>query len=452
MLNCKDAKIYFIGILGSSMLSLARISLEKGFTVGGSDRAAADMKPELEDYGVKVYSEHKAENIREFSPDFVVYSMAIGEDNPELSTARTLGLPILKRAEYAEIIIGEYPMNIAVSGSHGKSTVVAMIYSALLSAGINAGVLSGAKTSLGYSYRQGEDTIVYEACEYKNSFLNFSPDFAVITNLELDHTDFFNTLADIRNSFLLFINSVKRIAVLNADDENLISLMPKIRTSVITVGKSRTADFRYERYLYEGSYRLRVYRKNLLIADIKPQLCGEHNAFNISLAIALSYTLGLKADAYFALENFSGIERRCEKIARLSNTEVIYDYAHHPTEISATLSSLAEMGYKNIMTVFAPHTFSRTAAFMGEFAEALGRSSLCLILDIFPAREAPLEGVSATALCDRINAIGGVARYLPNSEDIRGYKLTDYDCIVLMGAGNLDGVKGEIKNSEKSLN
>ena len=205
------------------MSSLAVISHERGITVGGSDLCRADIAPKMPE-GIKIYKEHKRENIIEFFPDLVVYSMAIGEENPELSYAKSLGIRTLTRAEYESALIAEYPMNIAVAGSHGKSTVTALIYSGLLGAKIDAGVLSGAKTEQGSNFAIGKDMIVYEACEYKNSFLSFTPDIAVVTNLELDHTDFFRSLTDIKNSFLIYINSATRFAVLNGDDENIRSL------------------------------------------------------------------------------------------------------------------------------------------------------------------------------------------------------------------------------------
>lgn len=446
------SRVYFLGILGSFMSSLAIISARTGITVGGSDKAAESQGTALHDT-IKVYAGHSPANLAEFSPDLVVYSMAISEDNPELLYAHSVGIPTLTRAQYAALLIDRYPLNIAVAGSHGKSTVTAMIYSALTDAGIDAGVISGAKTAKGSSFAIGSEAIVYEACEYKNSFLSFRPDIAVVNNLELDHTDFFRSLADIKNSFLIFINSAKRLAILNADDANLSSLIPWITARVLTVGRSPDADFRYERcHSADGRYRLRVYRRDLLICDIAPILSGEHNAFNLSVAVAVSYIMGLGCSSLLSLESFIGIERRCERICRIYNTDIIYDYAHHPTEISASLSLLSEKGYKNILLIFAPHTFSRTAFFMDSLALALGDSALCAVADIFPAREAPIEGITAKTLCDRINACGGKAVCLCEFASVRELDIYKYDCVALMGAGDLEKIKREILDIKKSQN
>ena len=181
-------------------------------------------------------------------------------------------------------------------------------------------------------------------------------------------------------------------------------------------------------------------------------MAGEHNAFNIAAAVAVCYLLGVDKSSYFALESFLGIARRCEKISKISSTDIIYDYAHHPTEINATLSLLQEKGYKKIMTVFAPHTYSRTASFMDGFAQALSRAGRCVIADIFAAREKAQNGVSAEILCQRINSLGTRADCLSDYASLSEIGFSEYDCVVLMGAGDLDKVKSEIFEIEKSRN
>lgn len=437
-------KIYFIGIGGISMSSVAQISVELGAKVFGSDIRKNAATEGLERLGVRIkYSQARA-NIMETMPDIAVYSLSISADNPEYRAASELGIVTVSRAEYLGAVMMDYAVRIGVSGSHGKSTVTAMLGSILRSAGAAPSVLCGAEISQsGTGYiGGGKQNVVYEACEYGDSFLYLHPSVQIILNVDLDHTDYFANTEQLCESFLRAADSAEKFAVLNADDRNLQKIIPAVAAKKLTYSSKPGADFRYE-ILPEadGKYGFRLYgggkEYNFTLG-----VPGRFNAENAVAAAVTALKLGISEEAVSeALRTFSGIPRRLEYLGKRRGTDIYYDYAHHPKEIAALYDALDSMGYRNICAVFAPHTYSRTKSFLDEFAIALARFASVYVTDIYGARESAIVGVSSASLADAVRLAGGEAYALANEENIEEILSKEYDCLVLTGAGDLATIK-----------
>lgn len=451
-LNSADAKIYLIGIGGVSMSAIAKMLLPRGISVGGSDIRDDEIIADLATLGVKTYIGHSEDNIRDFGASLCVYSLSIREDNPEYLYALRQGIPTLTRAAFISLLCEGYGTRIGVSGTHGKSTVSAMLYSALLGAGVPCDLLFGADYfGRGAFVRSGDEAVVLEACEYGNSFLDIKCDIAVLLNIELDHTDFFSVIEDICESFLKFAASATRLAVLCCDDERLMKIKERLILPCITFGKREGADVRYIKR--EGKPReYSFYINNEWLCDLTLSVMGEHNASNIAAAIAVLWGIGrLCKGALLALERFTGIGRRIEPIGTVGKTRIFYDYAHHPTEIRATLSALKAEGFDKVGVVFRPHTYSRTKSLLSDFARALALADEVFITDIFAAREDNSYGISAESLVLAIREISGNAKYLGEC----GYpeiEPSNYDALVLMGAGDLSVLLQMICERDDFLN
>ena len=442
----KPIRIYFIGIGGISMSGLAEILLSEGFTVSGSDRAPSDLTRMLEDRGVNVFYGQKKENLTK-DIDLVVYTAAIKSDNPELLAAHKLNIPMLTRAELLGQMMKNYETPVAVSGTHGKTTTTSMISQILLSAEADPTLsIGGIYRPIGGNIRVGaSELFVTEACEYTNSFLSFFPKIGIILNIEEDHLDFFKDLADIRNSFHRFAQLLPAdgTLIINGDIERCEELTEGLSCKVITYGLSSGSDYSASQVTYDesGFPSFILSRQSGGERKFSLRVHGDHNILNALAAIALADLLGLSDEVIHAgLAAFTGTDRRFEYKGQVNGVNIIDDYAHHPTEIRATLSAAAQYPHRRLWCVFQPHTYTRTKAFLEEFASALSLADEIILADIYAAREKDTLGISSETLQEKIRSLGHSCHYFPTFEVIENYLLkncTKDDLLITMGAGDV---------------
>jgi UDP-N-acetylmuramate--alanine ligase len=442
----KPEAIHFIGIGGISMSGLAEILIEEGFTVTGSDVNDSDLTRHLEAKGAKVAYGQRAENITD-KIDVVVYTAAVHPDNPEFISATEMGLHILTRAELLGQMMKNYENAIAVSGTHGKTTTTSMITEILLCADTDPTIsVGGILNSIGGNIRVGgPDLFVTEACEYTNSFLSFYPTTEVILNIEADHLDFFKDLKEIRHSFRLFAKKLPEngLLVINKDIDHMEDIIEGLPCKVITFGKNQESryqanDIRYDE-LARASYELAV--DGELIDTVTLGVSGEHNVYNSLAAAAVCFELGISLEMIQkGLKRFTGTNRRFEKKGEVSGVTIIDDYAHHPQEIRATLETAKHYPHKKLWVVFQPHTYTRTKAFLDEFAESLSLADEVILADIYAARETDNLGISSKDIVERIEKKGVKAHYIPSFEAIETFILENCihgDLLITMGAGDI---------------
>ena len=442
----KPIHIHFIGIGGISMSGLAEILLARGFQITGSDNKVSDLTKELEKKGVKLFYGQRASNILP-TTGLVVYTAAIKEDNPELKEVIARNIPKLTRAELLGQIMKNYELPIAVSGTHGKTTTTSMISSILLSADTDPTIsVGGILKEIGGNIRIGHSQyFVTEACEYTNSFLSFFPKIGIILNIEEDHLDFFKDLSEIRESFHSFAKLLPEdgLLIINADIDNYEELTKDLSCSVLTFSMTKAADYSAKEITYDqnacASFQLCKHGSE---ADTYT-LCvpGSHNVANALAAIALADYLQLSGDAItYGFAKFHGTNRRFEYKGEIGGVTIIDDYAHHPTEIKATLTAARNYPHKTIWCVFQPHTYTRTKAFFEDFANALLLADKVILADIYAAREKDTLGISSKQLAELINQLGGEAYYFPSFDEIENFllqKCIHGDLLITMGAGDI---------------
>lgn len=442
----KPIRIYFIGIGGISMSGLAEILLAEDFTVSGSDRAPSELTRMLEDRGIKVFYGQKEENLTK-DIDLVVYTAAIKSDNPELLAAKKLNIPTLTRAELLGQMMKNYKTPIAVSGTHGKTTTTSMISQILLNAEADPTLsIGGIYQPIGGNIRVGaSELFVTEACEYTNSFLSFFPKIGIILNIEEDHLDFFKDLADIRNSFHRFAKLLPEdgALIINGGIDQYEELTEGLPCRVITYGLSSDLNYAASQISYDesGFPSFTLSGKDGGERKFSLRVHGDHNILNALAAIALADLLGLSDEVIRAgLIAFTGTDRRFEYKGQVNGVNVIDDYAHHPTEIRATLNAALQYPHKRLWCVFQPHTYTRTKAFLEEFASALSLADEVILADIYAAREKDTLGISSETLQEKIRSLGHSCHYFPTFEAIENYLLkncTKDDLLITMGAGDI---------------
>ena len=437
-----DAKIHFVGIGGVSMYSLARLAMSGSVRVTGSDREQTDRTERLKQLGIVVFNEHKAENV--CGSDLVVYTHAISPDNEELIYARNNGIPTVSRAEYLGALMQGYKNRIGISGSHGKSTTVAMLDKIMSLAGVEPTVLSGAELEDGDPLKIGSrGLMIYESCEYKDSFLKFSPTISVGLNLELDHTDYFDDLADIRRSFKRALGKATEFAVINGDDSNFRSILGDLQTKVVTFGARSDNLYRYEiTSFYENGIEFSLSKHGSEIGRFNLNIPGAFNVNNAVAAAVTSIEYGIDIDIIRqAIAEFSGVPRRLERVGQRRSRAVYYDYAHHPTEILASIDALKILTHEPLTVIFKPHTYSRTKGLWREFVSSLKTADYLILTDIYPARESPIEGVTSERLAVEI---GGKAIYCRDEDVADILDKRTSGTIVIMGAGDMESIKKEV--------
>lgn len=455
-LNISDlpsgASIHFIGIGGISMSGMAQVALTKGFKVTGSDRAESAITDKLARHGAAIHVGHSAENVH--GADLVVHTAAVHEDNPEMQEARRLGIRLVDRAEFLGAVMKEYPHAVGVSGTHGKTTTTGMLAHALIYAGTDPTISIGGELDLidGNIRCGGGDCFVTEACEYTNSFLKFFPTIALITNIEEDHLDFFSGIEEIRQSFRSFaeLTKGKGSVVAMCDDENVRkALEGEDELNIITYGMSGGADYHPADIEYKAGFpSFDVMRGADKVCHLELNVPGNHNILNSLAVIAVCGLMGIEPEtAARGVETFKGTHRRFERRGTVNEAIVIDDYAHHPTEIKATLSAAKAFPHSRIITIFQPHTYSRTRTLWNEFVQAFNDTDELILTHIYAAREV-FDGVTRPEkLAEDIKARGVNAVYIEEFDDIvKKIKAEAQkgDIIFTMGAGDVTNIGYEI--------
>ena len=448
----KPTHVHFIGIGGSNMSGLAELLADRGFTVSGSDRTQNAACERLSQRGIKVFYGQYAENI---APDtgLVVYTAAIHEDNEELVRAKAAGIPLLNRAEFLGQLMRQYKNAISVAGTHGKTTTASMLSTIFLEAGLDPSISIGTVlTPSGSSARAGHsEHFIVESCEYTNSFLHFYPRHEIILNIEAEHLDFFKDIEDIRHSFRLFMEKLPSGGnlVIQGDIEKIDELTEGLSANIITYGlegSGKTYDYWASGITYNendfGSYDLM--HGDTLVAHITLQVVGEHNISNSVAAAAMADLLGVPAPAIVsALHHFGGAKRRFEKKGVINGVTVVDDYAHHPSEIRATLTAAKHYPHRELWCVFQPHTYSRTKKFFEDFIESLSLADKIVLADIYASRESNPGDISSLDLAEKLKKTGKEVYYFPNFEEIEKFLLSNCkhgDLLITMGAGDIVNV------------
>lgn len=430
-------RIHFVGVLGAGMLPLSKLTLSFGYSVSGSD---ARLNCEKSLHGIRVMP-HFAQNVH--GKDLVVASFAIGIDNPEICEARRLGIPIASRACLLGAMMLGYNTRIGISGSHGKSTTTAIIDKILCDAGMMPTTLSGASLYDGKDLRiGGRESFVYEACEYRDAFLSFHPTYQVITGIELDHTDYFDGIASLQASFRACAERASGAVILCADFEGSSDFAASLSTAPITYGRAQSADFRYEiEDITPEACSFFVLKHDKILFKSSTTLIGEYNLKNITAAAALADTLGIDPRVVGeSVASFPGIFRRMSRLGSLPHADLLYDYAHHPTEISNAIDAI-KARYGSCTVVFRPHTYSRTASLWNDFVASLGRADSVMLLDIYPARESPIDGITSE---DLARDIGSLCTYCKDIKDVANMCAEINGAVVIMGAGDVDELVSEL--------
>ena len=445
--------VFFSGIGGISMSGLARILKSRGFTVSGSDRSASAITDGLSADGIRVFIGQKKENITP-DIDLVVFTAAIKPDNPEYIAVMENGIPHMNRSVLLGQIMRGYKDPVAISGTHGKTTTTSMISEILMEAGTDPTLsIGGILDSIGGNVRIGRSRFfAAEACEYTNSFLDMFPGIGIILDIDMDHPDFFKDLADIRRSFRKFAERIPEdgALIINTQIPDYHEICEGLACDVILYGPDEEAGYWPEEIEYDD-YARPSYTLCSRSADgtiLRQKICvgvpGEHNVYNSMAAVAAADRLGISREhTAAAIAGYSGTQRRFQVLGTRNGFTVVDDYAHHPTEIEATLRTAANYPHRELYCVFQSHTYSRTKSLLDEFAQALTLADHVLLAPIYPARETDNLGISAHTLADKIEALGHPCLCFENFDEIENYLLKNCqsgDLVITMGAGNINEV------------
>lgn len=443
----KPSHVHFIGIGGISMSGLAAILLKEGFVVSGSDSHESELTDRLQAAGARIAYQQAADNITD-GIDVVVYTAAIHPSNPEYAAAVAKKIPLLTRAQLLGQMMKNYKIPICVSGTHGKTTTTSMAAHILMAADMDPTIsVGGILPLIKGNYRIGSNhTFLMEACEYTNSFLSFFPKISIILDIDADHLDFFKDLDDIRHSFRKFAELLPDdgVLIINADDPACKMITKGLTCKIITYSMSNKGEYTADLVTYDkrGNASFRALYKGNPIGNFSLQVPGQHNVSNALAAIALARELGIDAATIEnGFESFHGTNRRFEYKGKMKcGATVIDDYAHHPTEIKATLHTAERVPHETIWCVFQPHTYTRTKALLPQFAEALSIADHVVLADIYAARELDIYGVSSRDLQAEIQKLGTDCDYFPSFEEIEDFlraNVKDGDLVITMGAGNI---------------
>jgi len=447
-----NAYAHFIGIGGAGMSGIAHVLHERGVAVTGSDLKMSRYAKQLEDAGVPVAIGHRAENLGE--PEVVVISSAIPESNPELAEARRRDLPVWPRAKMLAHL-AEERQTIAVAGTHGKTTTSSMIATMLAAVGTDPTFLIGGELNdMAANARCGAGSYyVVEADESDGSFLYLDPNVAVITNVEADHLDHYADLAAVEAAFRAFCAKVPDdgVIVLLGDQPGIERVLPGAAGRVITYGESEGVDVRCHALHVQGlGHEFAVTTADGRSVAAKVRVPGRHNVLNATAAIAVAWHLGLDLEAAAAgVAAFSGVRRRFDLVGVVDGVTIVDDYAHHPTEVRATLAAARQGDFDRVWVVFQPHRYSRTAALGGEFGRAFGDADRLVLMDVYGAGEAPIPGVSGKTILDAVlrSRPRAQAAYFPHRADVEAYvlgKVRPGDLVLTMGAGDVTSIGGEL--------
>lgn len=440
-------RVHFIGIGGISMSGFAELLHSMNFQVSGSDWHESKITKHLESLGIQVIYGQDEKNITK-DLDFVVYTAAIHPSNPEYKRAEELGIPMMERAVMVGQVMKNYSSAIAISGTHGKTTTTSIASHIFLEAGLDPTIsVGGILEAIGGNIRIGHsEHFITEACEYTNSFLKFFPTVGLILNIEEDHMDFFKDLADIRHSFRQFAELIPPhgTLIINGDIENYEEITKGLSCRVLTYALDNPdADFTADNISFDemgrGSFDA------LVLGEKKGHftlgVVGRHNISNTLACLALASLYDINENTIQkALTAFHGTERRFEYKGECQGFTIIDDYAHHPTEIAATLSSAEKYPHKTLWCVFQPHTYTRTRAFLKDFAKSLAMADKIILADIYAAREQDPGDISSRDLAEEINKLGKDVYYISDFQEIEKFilkNLVDGDLLITMGAGDV---------------
>ena len=442
----KPIHVHFIGIGGISMSGLAEILLQEGFTISGSDSKESDLTKQLEAKGAQIFYGQRSSNIID-GIELVVYTAAIHPDNPEYAAAVQKGISMMSRADLLGQIMTNYQVPIAVSGTHGKTTTTSMASHILLQGGFDPTItVGGILPAIGGNLRVGNSgTFITEACEYTNSFLSFYPKISIILNIDADHLDFFKDIDDIRHSFRLFAEKLPAdgTLIINSDTPKYEEIIQDLLCEVITYGLESNAEYTAEDITYDslGHATFTCKHNGDTVGTFSLQVPGIHNVSNALSVIALGMKLNMTLeDLQKGIQNFTGTDRRFQYKGTLGGITIIDDYAHHPTEIEATLKSAKNYPHKTTWCVFQPHTYTRTHALLHDFAKALTLADHVILADIYAAREKNTLGISSKDLQKCILELGTPCEYFPTFDEIENYLLENCihgDLLITMGAGDV---------------
>ncbi|HUU00396.1 MAG TPA: UDP-N-acetylmuramate--L-alanine ligase [Myxococcota bacterium] len=437
-------KVHFVGIGGIGMSGIAEVLLNLGYTVSGSDLTQSEATLRLENLGGNIFIGHRIEQLDD--ADVVVTSSAVPADNPEVTAARERGIPVIPRAEMlAELM--RMKRGIAVAGSHGKTTTTSILASVLAHAGMDPTIVIGGKlNSLGSNARLGQgDLLVAEADESDGTFLKLSPTYAVITNIDPEHLDHYGSLSAIKDAFVDFANKVPfyGLVVMCHDHPHVKEIIPRVVKRMVTYGFSPQADFRAEKPSFEKTrVSFDVLRRGEPLGRVGLRMIGRHNILNGLACVAMADELQVPFEAIQeALEGFEGIQRRFTVRGTLCGITVVDDYGHHPEEIKTTLDGARHAFDGRIVVVFQPHRYTRTRDLGEQFHTAFDLADLVCVMDIYPAGETPIEGVSARDLQAGIRSKGHRnAHYISDRQGVVAWLLEtvmDGDLVITMGAGDV---------------
>jgi len=443
--------IHFVGIGGVGMSGIAEVLLDHGFSVTGSDLRASETTDRLARKGARIHVGHAPEHIE--GADVVVFSTAVGRDNPEIQAARIRSIPAIPRAE----MLGELMRlkeGIAIAGSHGKTTTTSLVATVLRAAELDPTVVIGGKlNALGSGATRGAgDLLVAEADESDGSFLHLTPAIAVLTNIDPEHLDHFGDLARLQTSFVEFASRVPFYGVVVAclDHPNVQDVLPRIEKRVTTYGLAAQADYRVRRPSFEGlTARFEVERRGTPLGTFEVKMPGIHNVLNAVATIAVADELQVPLEVVReALRTFAGVHRRFTVLGEADQVVVVDDYGHHPAEIVATLEAAQRAFGRRLVVLFQPHRYSRTRGLFDELVRAFNRADVLLVSDVYAAGEAPIPGVSAEGLVDAIRRHGHRdVTHVPRREDLTDAGLRRAqpgDVLLTLGAGDITRTAPEL--------
>ncbi len=431
-------RIHFVGIGGSGMCPLAEILYHEGYEITGSDTNESDTLERIRSYGIKVTMGHFAENVN--GADLVVYTAAVKSDNPELISAKAQGIPTIERCIMLGAVCSKYKRSVAVSGTHGKTTTTSMLTQILTMCNLDpTAVIGGKLPFIGGNSRVGKsDIMTCEACEYVDTFLHIYPAVSIVLNIDADHLDYFKTLDGVKKSFTRFANQTAQTVIVNGDDQNTTDAMKTVDKPIITFGFDSKNDY-YAVIVSENKVfdTFEVHHNGKTLMTVTLQVPGRHNVLNALAAATAALILGVEPSGIAAaLEAFTGVHRRFEILGKFGGITVADDFAHHPTELEATLNSAMGMGFKQVWAVFQPHTYSRTAMLLNDFAKVLSIPSHAILSEILAVRETNTYNIYAKDLADKIDG----CVWFKTFEEITNYvteKASDGDLIITIGGGNV---------------
>lgn len=449
----KTKHIHFVGIGGIGMSGIAELLINLGYKVSGSDLNRSATTKNLSDLGGTIYLGHKGEWVGD--ADVVVTSSAIPYTNPEVVAAHDKGIPVIQRAEMLAELMRLKKFGIAIAGSHGKTSTTSMVSWILASAGLDPTIVVGGKVdSLGGNAKLGEgEFLVAEADESDGSFLKLSPVLEVITNIDLEHLDYYRDINHIKSAFLQFIDKIPfyGAAIVCLDDKNIVSILPQIKRRIITYGLTSQADLHAEKVTFESGRVCFVVKKgDETLGEVSLAPPGKHNVYNALAAICVAMELEIPFEKITeALGTFAGVQRRMQSKGTLQEVTVVDDYGHHPTEILATLSAIREAWpEKRLVVLFQPHRYSRTKALFEDFQTAFHQANVLVMTEVYAASEEPIQGISGEILLDEIKVHGQRhTYYLPDVTTMANDLLPllqKNDLVLTLGAGNIVNVGEEL--------